>query len=230
MENIHTRAYTLDEKTGEWEKHGVVIRNGFWPMNQPVKMPNGNWIMPGISAGPYSNDRVFPAAVAISHGDDFTKWDFVKIPVTEGIERMWGESAIFVDGNRIYNIARYGGGAFGVGCCQRRLRSVLDPLTDQQSAHGDVQTHRGNFEQWTALFDLHDGEEQRRQAQPAHDCRHSAWRESFLEGVRDSPFSASRSTGRVRRKSQPFVPLCGGARRQTLCWVLEQRWSSRQPE
>jgi len=111
MENIHTRAYTLDEDSGKWIKHGIVIRNGFWPMNQPMKMTDGNWIMPGISAGPYSNNRIFPAAVAISHGDDFTKWDYVEIPTGEGIERMWGESAILVEGKRVFNIARYGGGA-----------------------------------------------------------------------------------------------------------------------
>jgi len=114
MQHIHTRAYSLDEKAGKWVKHGVVVRDGFWPMNQPVKMPDGNWIMPGISAGPYSGNKVFPAAVAISHGDDFTKWDFVKIAAGEGIERMWGESSVFVDGKRIYNIARYGGGAFAL--------------------------------------------------------------------------------------------------------------------
>ena len=111
MEQIHTRAYTLDEATDQWVKHGFVIRNGFWPMNQPIKMMDGNWIMPGISAGPYSNDRVFPAAVAISHGEDFTKWDYVEIPSGEGIDRMWGESAIWIDKKRVYNIARYGGGA-----------------------------------------------------------------------------------------------------------------------
>ncbi|MFO1441561.1 MAG: LamG-like jellyroll fold domain-containing protein [Verrucomicrobiaceae bacterium] len=108
MERIHTRAYSLDETTGEWVKHGVVIENGFWALNQPVKMRDGNWIMPGISAGPYSNTGVFPAAVAISHGDDFTKWDFVGIPVHDGI-RLWGESSIILDGPNVLNIARYGG-------------------------------------------------------------------------------------------------------------------------
>ena len=111
MQKIHTRAYSLDEATGKWEPHGIVIRDGFWPMNQPEKMDDGNWIMPGISAGPYSNSKVFPAAVAISRGDDFTKWDYVEIPTGEGIDRMWGESANFVDGKRVFNIARYGGGA-----------------------------------------------------------------------------------------------------------------------
>ena len=114
MRNIHTRAYSLDERTGKWNKRGIVIRNGFWPMNQPIKMADGNWIMPGISAGPYSNHQVFPAAVAISHDDDFTKWDYIEIPAGEGIGRMWGESAIWVDGNRVFNVARYGGGVFAL--------------------------------------------------------------------------------------------------------------------
>jgi hypothetical protein len=113
MERIHTRAYSLDETTGDWVKHGEVIENGFWALNQPVKMRDGNWIMPGISAGPYSNNGVFPAAVAISHGDDFTKWDFVGIPVHEGI-RLWGESSIIVDGPNVLNIARYGGKALAL--------------------------------------------------------------------------------------------------------------------
>lgn len=69
MERIHTRAYSLDESTGQWIKHGVVIENGFWAMNQPVKMIDGNWIMPGISAGPYSNAKTFlrrsPSVMAI---------------------------------------------------------------------------------------------------------------------------------------------------------------------
>ena len=107
MQRIHTRAYSLDEATGQWVKHGVVIENGFWALNQPVKMSDGNWIMPGISAGAYSEKNTNPAAVAISHGDDFTKWDFVRIPAPQGI-KMWGESSIIVEGANVLNIARYG--------------------------------------------------------------------------------------------------------------------------
>jgi len=46
--------------------------------------------------------------VAISHGDDFTKWDLVIIPPADGLGGMWGESAVIVDGRRVTNIARYG--------------------------------------------------------------------------------------------------------------------------
>lgn len=110
MKDIHARAYTLDEKSGEWEPQGVVVRNGFWPLNQPVKMQDGNWIMAGISAGVYGAG-LFPAAVAISYGDDFSKWDYVEIPVGEGLGQVWGESAIWTDGNRVFNVARFGGQA-----------------------------------------------------------------------------------------------------------------------
>lgn len=111
MEKVHTRAYSLDENTGQWIKHGVVIPNGFWPMNQPVQMNDGNWIMPGFMAGPYSNSKVFPAAVAISRGDDFKRWECVQISTSPSINRMWGESSIWTDGKRVFNIARYGGQA-----------------------------------------------------------------------------------------------------------------------
>lgn len=111
MERVHTRAYRLDESTGKWQSRGVVVEDGFWPMNQPVRMDDGNWIMPGFVAKRYSSEGVFPAAVAISHGDDFTQWDFVRIPVGGTVRRMWGESSLFVSGKQVFNIARYGGAA-----------------------------------------------------------------------------------------------------------------------
>ncbi len=125
MQRIHTRAYSLDETTGRWVKHGVVIENGFWALNQPVRMNDGNWIMPGISAGAYSSKTTNPAAVAISHGDDFTKWDFIGIPAPEGIA-MWGESGIIVDGANVLNIARYGAKAQRPGRPQHGPRPHLD--------------------------------------------------------------------------------------------------------
>lgn len=111
MERIHTRAYSLDEATGRWVKHGVVLQDGFWPMNQPQRTADGHWIMAGFAGGPYAGDKVFPAAVAISRGEDFTKWAFVGIPVADTITRMWGESAVFQDGAQVFNLARHGGGA-----------------------------------------------------------------------------------------------------------------------
>ncbi len=108
MEAIHTRAYRYDVATERWDPMGTVVEGGFWPMNPPVRLANGNWIMPGFIGGPYDGSKVFPAAVAISRGEDFTRWDLIAIPPADSIKRMWGESAILVTGSTIYNIARFG--------------------------------------------------------------------------------------------------------------------------
>ena len=100
---VHTRAYTLDETTGDWHPRGVIIEDGFWPMQEPLKMDDGNWILPGFIVG-----RGNPAAVAVSEGDDLTKWELVEIPLAPNLGKVWGESSIIVDGNRVINIARYG--------------------------------------------------------------------------------------------------------------------------
>lgn len=148
MQRIHTRAYSLDETTGQWTKHGIILENGFWAMNQPVKMGDGNWIMPGISAGPYSNAKTFPAAVAISHGDDFTKWDFVGIPVHEGL-KMWGESGIIVEGANVLNISRYGTKALALisrstdyGRTWTTMAESNLPMTTSKPAAGMLSTGR----------------------------------------------------------------------------------------
>ncbi|MDG2385108.1 MAG: exo-alpha-sialidase [Pirellulaceae bacterium] len=103
LKGVHTRAYLLDELTGKWQSLGTVIEGGFWPMTEPVKMGDGNWIMPGMRVG-----NGTPAAVAISHGDDLKKWDLVVIPRSNHLGTMWGESTVIVDGANVVNIARYG--------------------------------------------------------------------------------------------------------------------------
>jgi len=109
MQGVHTRAYRLNETTGEFEKLGVIIEGGFWPMQEPVRMDDGNWIMAGISAGgDASAGGMNPAAVAISHGEDFLKWDLVLIPQVPGLGKVWGESTVIVEGRRVTNLSRYG--------------------------------------------------------------------------------------------------------------------------
>jgi hypothetical protein len=103
MEKVHARAYLLNETDGTWERKGTVIEGGFWPLQEPLKMADGNWIMSGISAG-----KGNPAAVAVSHGDDLTKWDLVVIPKPKSLT-MWGESSIMLDGRRVVNVARCDG-------------------------------------------------------------------------------------------------------------------------
>lgn len=111
LKGIHTRAYVFDEAKDEWQPKGTIIGGGFWPLQAPVKMDDGNWIMSGIVGGSTDAEKgVSPAAVAISHGNDLLKWDLVVIPPAKGIQ-MWGESGVLVNGRNITNIARYGGAA-----------------------------------------------------------------------------------------------------------------------
>ena len=106
---VHARAYELNETTGAWEPRGAIVDGGFWPMQEPQKMPDGNWIMAGFRIGGSFGEAGNLPAVAISKGDDFTKWEMVVIPAAQGVARnLWGESTIIVEGNRILNIARYG--------------------------------------------------------------------------------------------------------------------------
>jgi hypothetical protein len=97
--DTHTRVYVLDESKGTWIARGRVL-DGFWPTQGPLRMADGNWIMAGVREGGGN-----PAAVAISHGDDFTKWDLVVVPKAPGT--MWGESTVLLFGNEVLNIARY---------------------------------------------------------------------------------------------------------------------------
>ncbi len=122
---VHTRAYTLNEETGEWRAQGTVVRDGFWPMTEPVKMDDGNWIMPGFIVGQGN-----PAAVAISAGDDLKKWKTVIIPRGAGVRNMWGESSIFVDGQRVTNIARYGGKALALGASSMDYGQAWTPSAE----------------------------------------------------------------------------------------------------
>jgi len=108
MENVHTRAYVHDEPTGRWLAKGVVVQGGFWPMQEPLKMADGNWIMSGVRVGDGN-----PAAVAISHGDDLTKWDLVVIPQPPSLP-MWGESSVILEGHRVLNVARHGSQAISL--------------------------------------------------------------------------------------------------------------------
>jgi hypothetical protein len=108
FQKTHTRAYVLDEAKGAWEPRGVVVENGFWPMQEPQKMADGNWIIAGFRVAKGYDVAGNLPAVAISNGDDFTKWDLVVIEAAPNLGDIWGESTVIVEDSRITNIARYG--------------------------------------------------------------------------------------------------------------------------
>ena len=105
-EDVSPRGACPLSQGATWQPRGIVAQQGFWPLQEPLKMDDGNWIMAGIAVdGGYGGPND-PAAVAISHGDDLAKWDVVVIPKPQKLD-MWGESTVIVDGAEILNIARW---------------------------------------------------------------------------------------------------------------------------
>ncbi len=132
MKGVHTRAYVLDEATQQWQPKGTVIEGGFWPMQEPQKMADGNWILAGLKVGAGN-----PAAVAISHGDDFTQWDVVAIPIAKGV-KVWGESSVIVDGKQITSIGR----------CGDKAEALVATSTDYGRTWGEM--HSSNLPMTTS--------------------------------------------------------------------------------
>ena len=100
MQDLHTKAYTWNEKAKTWEYKGIVAGEGFWPLQEPVQMENGEWIMAGASV-----EKGATPAVAISNQNDFLHWRVTKVPLTVTV---WGESTVLVDGPNVLLISRSG--------------------------------------------------------------------------------------------------------------------------
>ena len=96
----HMRAFLYDEKNDTWLKKGQVLE-GFWPMQEPIRMDNGKLIMAGIKIP-------FPA-VAICDGDDLTQWSLKVLPISDALKKTkhWGECSVIVDGCNILLISRW---------------------------------------------------------------------------------------------------------------------------
>lgn len=86
--DLSMRGFAYDEQTG-WRQLEMDCAD-FWPLQEPQKMADGNYIMAGVDAD-------WRAAVAISSGD-MTKWEVVEIPQ---LATGFTESNLVVDGNKV---------------------------------------------------------------------------------------------------------------------------------
>ena len=97
--DLKTEAFVLNEQTDRWESQGIVAE-GIYPYDEPMRMNNGDWIMAGMNADTHP-------VVAISHGDDFTKWDTVEIPAPKrffftGLPAIHvGETTVIPEGREV---------------------------------------------------------------------------------------------------------------------------------
>ena len=92
---LQTEGWRFDGE--RWQSVGIVC-DGFWPLNAPVKLADGNYMMSGCSTE-------WLGAVAISHGEDLTKWDVI-LPDTDG--EVYTEAGAWADGENVMLVLRNG--------------------------------------------------------------------------------------------------------------------------
>jgi len=110
FQRTHMRAFKMSDSPEGWEEVPIKIGDGFWPLQEPLKMEDGNWILSGIVVGKgYPDIKRNLPAVAISKGDDLTDWELITIPPGDDLRqpKIWGESTVIVNGPRILNVSRW---------------------------------------------------------------------------------------------------------------------------
>ncbi|MFV2069528.1 MAG: exo-alpha-sialidase [Pirellulales bacterium] len=99
---LQAEAFVLNTQTDRWESRGVVMKN-CWPCDEPVRMPNGNFITGG-------QDKDGLPVVAISRGDDLTKWDSILIPFDPRLKPSFAETTVWAEGKHVIAVIRGGSG------------------------------------------------------------------------------------------------------------------------
>ena len=93
-----TEIFLLQEGSGCWESTGTIIP-GFITFGPPRRLPDGNYIMSG---------EIFwyEGAVAISEGEDFTRWKIVQMPRPDGIKLLFAEPTLMEHDGKLTAIFR----------------------------------------------------------------------------------------------------------------------------
>ncbi len=99
---LKAEAFVLNPQTDRWDSEGIVMKN-CWPYDAPVKMGNGSYITGG-------QDKDGLPVVAISHGEDFTKWDSVLIPYHPKLAPSFAETTVWAEGDCVTAVIRGGAG------------------------------------------------------------------------------------------------------------------------
>jgi predicted neuraminidase len=97
-EQPRAEIFVLDEAKQQWQPQQAHIP-GFIPFTPPRKLRDGNWIIGGELSW-------LEAAVALSHGDDFTKWDVVQLPRPKEMKLLFPETTLLERGAELIAICR----------------------------------------------------------------------------------------------------------------------------
>lgn len=146
-EHVRTFAYRLE--ANQWREISCIADAPFWPLNEPILLENGDWIMPGVWVGGAWGAKNNTAAVALTHGD-FSKWRIVALPKPADLV-MWGECGILQQENSLvclsrcwhdrpvalYSISRDNGKTW------TELAASNLPMTDSKPCVGNLRDGRG---------------------------------------------------------------------------------------
>ena len=148
---VHTRAYAAGAESvrkgePEWRHRGVVAWDGFWPLQEPLAMENGRYVVGGVSVGGGDGGNTIPA-VGLVDARDPTLWEVVRLPFAEDI---WGESCVIVDGAEVLLIARsnksrlraLAAESSDYGRTWSELRDTNLPMIDSKPDSGTLSTGR----------------------------------------------------------------------------------------
>ena len=83
-----TDAFRLDPDSGRWELHAEAVAHDFWPMDAPTRLPDGRWIMGGLSGR--------QNAVVATSGRAPLAWERVEIPRPAGCDMQFAETSVLV--------------------------------------------------------------------------------------------------------------------------------------
>ncbi len=97
---LKAEAFVLNEEADRWESRGIVMHN-CWPCDEPVRMESGDYITGG-------QDKDGLPVVAISHGDDLTRWKSVLIPYPAELKPSFAETTVWAEGKRVVAVIRGG--------------------------------------------------------------------------------------------------------------------------
>ncbi len=129
-----TEVFILNDSTGAWEHQSGSAIPGFVPFCTPQRMPDGNWLIGG-------ENWWYDAAVAISDGEDLTRWRMITIPRPEALKILYPESAV-VD---------YGGGHLVAVCRPYSGTNPLLPISDSVMPTAPTAESFDGGHTWTSL-------------------------------------------------------------------------------
>ena len=129
--------FRFEQDTATWSKQGRV--DGFHPLNPPTRSSEGWWIMGG-------QFNLNQPRVALSRGDDLTKWDVVEIPVNSNNAINYAETSIIVGRSDVCAFVRNVGRTLLTSCSRdggkswESLRPSNLPASSSKTCAGTFST------------------------------------------------------------------------------------------